>query len=82
METVAELGDQLNKKLLTRSEALKDLANVAEKLKDELKEWAKIRSAPPRTGRALASGNDAQSASGLQKQMESLQKQMGTPRKS
>jgi len=80
METVAELGDQLNKKLLTRSEALKDLANVAEKLKDELKEMGKDP-ALRRLEQAArsASGNDAQSASGLQKQMESLQKQMGTP---
>src|SRR6185295_9809189 len=38
LETVSELGDQLTKKTLTRSEALKDLANVAEKLKDQLKE--------------------------------------------
>src|ERR1035438_7165524 len=34
LENVADLGDQLAKKTLTRSEALKDLANVAEKLKD------------------------------------------------
>jgi bisphosphoglycerate-dependent phosphoglycerate mutase len=34
LENVTDLGDQLAKKTFTRSEALKDLANVAEKLKD------------------------------------------------
>src|SRR5438552_7080906 len=80
MEAVTELGDQLTKKMLTRSDALKDLANVAEKLKDELKEMGKDPALRRMEQAARgASGNDAQSASGLQKQVESLQKQMGTP---
>jgi len=80
MDAVSQVGDQLSKKMLTRSEALKDLANVAEKLKDELKEMGKDPALRrlEQASRA-SSGNDAQSASGLQKQMESLQKQMGTP---
>jgi uncharacterized protein with von Willebrand factor type A (vWA) domain len=80
LETVTDLGDQLTKKALTRSEALKDLANVAEKLKDELKEMGKdpaLRKME-QAARAL-SGNDAQTAAGLQKQIEAMQKQMGTP---
>jgi len=80
METVATLGDQLSKQTLTRSDALKDLANVAEKLKDQLKEMGKdpglkrLEEAARNTG-----GSDSQTAAGLQKQIDSLQKQMGTP---
>ncbi|HTL18814.1 MAG TPA: hypothetical protein VL793_16370, partial [Patescibacteria group bacterium] len=80
MEAVSTLGDQLAKQPLTRSDALKDLANVAEKLKDQLKEMGKdpglkrLEEAARRNG-----GNDSQTAAGLQKQIDSLQKQLGTP---
>ena len=80
LETVTDLGDQLAKKTFTRSEALKDLANVAEKLKDELKEMGKDPALRKMEQAARAStGNDSQTAAGLQKQIESLQKQLGTP---
>ncbi len=80
LENVTDLGDQLTKKVLTRSEALKDLANVAEKLKDELKEMGKDPSLRKMEQAARASGgNDAQTAAGLQKQIEAMQKQLGTP---
>ncbi|HZR21820.1 MAG TPA: hypothetical protein VFE51_31345 [Verrucomicrobiae bacterium] len=80
MEAVSTLGDQLTKQSLTRSDALKDLANVADKLKDQLKEMAKdpglkrLEEAARNSG-----GNDNQSAAGLQKQIESMQKQLGSP---
>ena len=80
LENVSELGDQLAKKSFTRSEALKDLANVAEKLKDELKEMGKDPGLRKMEQAARAStGTDSQTAAGLQKQIESLQKQLGTP---
>jgi uncharacterized protein with von Willebrand factor type A (vWA) domain len=80
LEAVAELGDQLAKKNLTRSEALKDLANLAEKLKDEIKEMGKDPALKRMEQAArAASGNDPQTAAGLQKQIESLQKQLGSP---
>jgi hypothetical protein len=80
MESVTELGDQLTKKAVTRSEALKDLAKITDKLKDELKELSKDPALQKLEQAARAStGNDSQTAAGLQKQMESLQKQMGTP---
>lgn len=80
MESVTELGDQLTKKAVTRSDALKDLAKITDKLKDELKELSKDPALQKLKQAARAStGNDAQTANGLQKQMESLQKQMGTP---
>jgi predicted nucleic acid-binding Zn-ribbon protein len=80
LEAVTELGDQLTKKAFTRSEALKDLANVAEKLKQELKDLSKDPSLRKMEQAArAAAGKDSQTAAGLQKQMEALQKQMGTP---
>src|SRR6266567_582317 len=41
MEAVGDLGDLLTKKAFTRSEAVKDLASVADKLKDQLNELGK-----------------------------------------
>jgi predicted nucleic acid-binding Zn-ribbon protein len=80
MEAVSEVGDQLAKKTFTRSEALKDLANVAEKLKDQLKEMGKDPGLKKLEQAARASsGSDSQTAAGLQKQIDSLQKQLGSP---
>jgi predicted nucleic acid-binding Zn-ribbon protein len=80
LEAVTDLGDQLTKKALTRSEALKDLANMAARLKDELKELGKDPALKRLEQAARSStGTDAQTASGLQKQLDSLQKQLGTP---
>ena len=80
MEAVTSLGDQMTKASLTRGEALKDLANVAEKLKDQIKELGKDPALKRMEQAARSpSGNDSQTAAGLQKQMDSLQKQLGTP---
>ncbi len=80
MEAVSSLGDQLTKQTLSRSEALKDLANVADKLKDQIKELGKDPALKRLEEAARnASGSDSQSAAGLQKQIDSLQKQLGTP---
>lgn len=80
LETVSELGDQLSKKGMTRTEALKELSNVAEKLKDQMKELGKDPSLRKMEQAARASsGGDSQSLSGMQKQLEALQKQLGKP---
>ena len=80
LEAVSSLGEQLAKQTLTRSDALKDLANVAEKLKDELKELGKDPGLKRMEEAARSNGgSDAQTATGLQKQIDSLQKQLGTP---
>jgi predicted nucleic acid-binding Zn-ribbon protein len=80
LEATADLGEKLVKANLTRSEALKDLANMAEKIKDELKELGKDPALRKLEQMARSSsGNDSQTAAGLQKQMESMQKQLGTP---
>src|SRR5437773_1338244 len=73
LESVASLGDQLTKKTLTRSEALKDLASVTDKLKDHLKELGKDPALKKLEQAARSpGGTDSQTAAGLQKQMESL----------
>ena len=83
MEAAINLGDEFSKKTLTRSDALKDLANVAEQLK-ELKNQLKDLSRDPGLKRLeqaarSATGGEAQTAASMQKQIESLQKQLGTP---
>jgi len=80
MEAVAGLGDQLAHKSLTRSDALKDLANAVEKMKDQIKELGKDPALRRMEQAARsATGGDSPAGSGLQKQVESLQKQLGTP---
>ena len=80
MEAVGDLGDLLTKKTFTRSEAVKDLASVADKLKDQLNELGKDPALKRLEQAARAStGNDSATTAGLQKQIESLQKQIGTP---
>jgi len=75
---VAALADAFQKAELTRAEALKDIASVQDKLKDQLKELGKDP-AMKRLDQAMrASGPNQPSGSELQKQMEVLQKQLGT----
>jgi len=78
LESMSELGDKLQKVSLTRSEALRDLASVTDKLKEQLKELGKdpgLRKLE-QTARTPG-GSDSQKAAGLQKQIESLQKELG-----
>ncbi len=80
MEAVNEVGEKFTKLSLTRSDALKDLSNVADKLKDELKELGKDPALRRMEQAARGSaGKDAQTAAGVQKQLEAMQKQLGTP---
>jgi hypothetical protein len=78
LESVSALGDKLQKVSLTRSDALRDLASATDKLKDQLKELGKdpglrkLEQAARTPG-----GSDSQKAAGLQKQIESLQKELG-----
>src|SRR2546427_1398151 len=80
LESVKELGDQLARVSLTRTEALRDLASATEKLKDQAKDLAKDpalrkleQAARSPTGRSASANAD------LQKQIDSLQKQLGNP---
>jgi len=78
LNQVAGLADAFQKAELTRAEALKDIASVQEKLKDQLKEMGK-EPVMKRLDQAMrASGPNQPSGSELQKQMEALQKKLGT----
>src|SRR5438876_60846 len=80
LNSVKELGDQLSQAKLTRTEALRDLASATERLKDQAKDLAKDpalrkleQAARSPTGRSSTSNAD------LQKQIDSMQKQLGNP---
>ncbi|HEX3718826.1 MAG TPA: hypothetical protein VH595_12730 [Verrucomicrobiae bacterium] len=79
LENVQELGMRLDKANLTRNDALKDLANVAEKLKSQLQELGKKNpefKALERDARTPSTSPNS-SSSANQKQMEDLQKSLG-----
>jgi uncharacterized protein with von Willebrand factor type A (vWA) domain len=80
MEAVNEVGEKLQKASLTRSEALKDLANVTDKLKDDIKEMGKDPTMK-RLEQAARSpgGENSPDAARLQKQIDEAQKQLGNP---
>ena len=79
LQALAQMGDQLTKKNLERSEALRDLANVADKLKEQLKEMGKDPALKSLEQAARSSGaNETQTAASLQKQLEAL-KETGAP---
>jgi hypothetical protein len=78
LETVTDLGEKFQKASLTRSDALRDLANVSERLKEQLKD---LRNDPAlrkleQAARA-AGGGDAPSGVNLQQQIEQLQRELG-----
>ena len=80
METITNVAEQLARQPTTRSEALKDLANMSDKLKDQLKEMGKDPTFKKLEQAAHAqSGNDSQSSAAMQKQVDAMQKQLGTP---
>ena len=80
LEAVTNLAEQLTTRPITRSEALRDLANVADKLKEQLKELGKDPALRQLEQAARNSGGaDSQTVAALQKQIESLQKQLGSP---
>ena len=79
METVSELGERLQGKQMTRSEALRDLTSVTDKLKEQVRDLSKdpaIRRME-QAARAPGGGETAQSPEELQKQLEQLEKALG-----
>ncbi len=74
IESVEKLGDEFTKKTLTRSDALKDLASVAEKLKDELKQFSKD---PALKKMEQAARSPSGSKADLEKQIAQMQKTLG-----
>jgi hypothetical protein len=80
MEAVNELGEKLSQKALTRTEALKDLAKLTDKLKDDMKEMSKDPAVKRMEQAARARGGEnLPDAARLQKQIEDAQKQLGNP---
>jgi len=77
---VKELGDQLAKLQLNRADALRELASVTEKLKDQTKALGKDPAIRKLEQAARSqSGRSPTSPGELQKQIDSMQKQLGNP---
>ncbi|PYK62576.1 MAG: hypothetical protein DME21_05885 [Verrucomicrobia bacterium] len=80
LDSVKELGDLLAKVSLTRTEALRDLASATERLKDQAKDLAKDPALRKLEQAARSpSGRNTTSNADLQKQIDSMQKQLGNP---
>jgi hypothetical protein len=77
LQAVQELGLKMDKVALTRSDALKDLANVSEKVKSEQKELGRnpLLKSLEKSGREA--GSRGTMASAAEKQMEALEKELG-----
>ena len=78
VENAEEVGLRMDKGVLARNDALKDLANVADKLKQQLQDLGKKDTslkALEHAAREPSNGNTANAAN--QKQMEDLQKSLG-----
>ena len=75
---VAEVGTELQKANLTRGQALRDLASVTEKLKEQTRQFGENPGfkALERAARD-SSGSGNQSADALQQKIDALQKAMG-----
>ncbi|MBE0541523.1 MAG: hypothetical protein IH623_09070 [Verrucomicrobia bacterium] len=78
LEGIAELGDELAKETLTRSEALRDLVSAAEQLKEQLRELSRNPGLKKLEQATRASGKgETQSAAKVQQEIEELQKKLG-----
>ncbi|MDB6122789.1 MAG: hypothetical protein JWQ71_1782 [Pedosphaera sp.] len=80
MDAVGELGDQMARQKLTKAEALKNIANMQDKLKEQVNEAGKDPAIKKMEQAARApSGENNPEVARLQKQIEDAQKQLGTP---
>ncbi len=77
LEKVEELGAHLNKASLTKTEALKDIASVRDKVEKEAKDLPAPIKALEKAARENSSGSGSQSQEAMQKQMDALQKSLG-----
>ena len=75
LEAVSGLGEEMTKRIMTKTEALKDLANLSQKLKDEFKDIAKDPALQRMQQAAHSGGNDSQD--NMQQQMDAMKKQLG-----
>jgi hypothetical protein len=77
IQSVEQLGLRLDKNPTTRNDALKDLANVAEKLKAQMQDLGKKDPTFKSLEHAARTPESSGSSAGNQKQMEALQKALG-----
>jgi hypothetical protein len=78
LDSVSQLGDELQKKkLITKDEAIKDLASMADRLKEQIKEIGKDPAIRRMQKAARApDGEAAQNLEGMMKQLEAMKKTM------
>lgn len=76
LDQVAELGDHLSKAQLTRSEALKDLTSMAEKLKEQAREMGKDPAVRNLERAARNSSRSGSPSSDLQKKLDAMAERM------
>ena len=77
LEAVNDLGDQMTKKITTRDQAIKDLAKMSDRLKDEIKDFAKDPALRRMEEAARSQENNSSDMNALQKQIQDAQKQLG-----
>lgn len=77
MEEVTELGTKLENAKLSRNDALKDLASMTEKLKEQTRDLAKDPAIKNLEKAARTSSKGGSPSADLQKQMDALSKQLG-----
>lgn len=78
LQAVEQLGEALAKNPVTRNEALKDLASVTDRVKQELKELGKNPAMRPLEKAAREAGTTSANVPGeMQKQIDNLQKALG-----
>lgn len=77
LEEVQQLGNEIGKANLTKAEALKDLANVSEKLKDQMGDLARNPALKALEKAAKAPGKGGADATELQKKIDALSQALG-----
>jgi hypothetical protein len=77
LQAVQELGLKMDKVSLTRSDALKDLANISEQIKAQQKDLGRQIPALNNLEKNARDSTRSPSAAGAQKEMEALQKALG-----
>ena len=77
LEAVNELGDQMTKKINTRDQAIKDIAKMSDRLKDEIKDFAKDPALRRMDEAARSQGDNSSDMNALQKQIQDAEKQLG-----
>ncbi len=78
METAGDLGSGLEKKDLTRTDAMREIATAAEKVRAQANELSKDPALKQMRQAARASGGEMPSKESLEKQIEGLKSKLGT----